>query len=172
MIPRGSRLLVESLKRVTSVFNRLDENAENVPVTKKKSISDPKQALQKLQAQRDKLEKLKATDSEKAAALVEKLELKKAPQEGRRCFHQGRRDPPEEIHPTPRKGKRTRAATLGTRRRPSKRKPKKSVKVNEMKIFKRESTRRRIKKMGIKVKKVQKPGKSGSKFNKNKNFKK
>ena len=62
------------------VFNRLDESENQSNVTKlgKKTISDPKQALQKLQAQKDKLEKLKVTDSVKAAALEEKLSLKKA----------------------------------------------------------------------------------------------
>lgn len=60
------------------VFNRLDENEKASGVPGKKTISDPKQALQKLQAQKDKLEKLKATDSVKAAALEEKLQLKKA----------------------------------------------------------------------------------------------
>lgn len=61
------------------VFNRLDESENSqaaVPV--KKTISDPKQALQKLQAQQDKMEKLRATDAGKAAALEEKLQLKKA----------------------------------------------------------------------------------------------
>lgn len=58
------------------VFNRLDEETSSSTV--KKTISDPKQALQKLQAQKNKLEKLKATDSEKASALEERLQLKKA----------------------------------------------------------------------------------------------
>lgn len=61
------------------VFNRLDDESESSskPIVKK-TISDPKQALQKLQAQKDKLAKLKATDAEKGAALEAKLELKKA----------------------------------------------------------------------------------------------
>lgn len=70
----------DSIEEGNFVFNRLADSEEQAAVvgSGKKTISDPKQALQKLQAQKDKLEKLKATDSEKAAALEEKLQLKKA----------------------------------------------------------------------------------------------
>lgn len=66
------------LEEGSFVFNRLDETDGARQKPAKKAISDPKQALQKLQAQKSKLEKLKATDSDKAEALEEKLRVKKA----------------------------------------------------------------------------------------------
>lgn len=74
----AKRVKNDSIEEGNFVFNRLDESSEKHVVPAKKTISDPKQALQKLQAQQDKMAKLRATDAEKAAALEEKLQLKKA----------------------------------------------------------------------------------------------
>ena len=76
----AKRIKSNEAKEGEFVFNRLDEtdSSSTKPVITKKTISDPKQALQKLQAQKDKMAKLKATDAVKAAALEEKLQLKKA----------------------------------------------------------------------------------------------
>lgn len=74
----SKKIKSENVQNGGFVFNRLNDESESTKPANKKAISDPKQALQKLQAQKDKLAKLKATDADKAAALEEKLELKKA----------------------------------------------------------------------------------------------
>lgn len=153
------------------VFNRLDENAENAPVTKKKTISDPKQALQKLQAQKDKLEKLKATDSEKAAALVEKLELKKALKKAEGVSIKDDETLLKKSIQRREKEKNKSRDTWNKKKTEQKEAEEKRQSKRNENIQARIDAKKN-KKMGIKVKKVQKPGKSGSKFNKNKNFKK
>lgn len=61
-------------------FNRLDERDLSKPNTEKpkKKALNPKVALQKLESEKAKLQKLKESDPEKAATLQAKLETKKA----------------------------------------------------------------------------------------------
>ena len=61
-------------------FSRLDERDLAKPNTEapKRKALDPKSALQKLEAEKTKLQKLKESDPEKAAALEFKLQAKKA----------------------------------------------------------------------------------------------
>lgn len=59
------------------VFGNL-KGPEETRKAPRKAISNPKQALQKLQAEKDKLAKLKETDADKAAILEDKLSINKA----------------------------------------------------------------------------------------------
>ena len=147
------------------VFNRLDENEKGSTAPVKKTISDPKQALQKLQAQKDKLEKLKATDSVKAAALEEKLQLKKALQKAEGVSIK------DDVNLLKKSIQRREKEKSKSRETWSKKKTEQKETEDKRQSKRNENIQSRIdakknKKMGIKVKKTQKPGKKGSKFNK------
>lgn len=157
------------------VFNRLDENEKGsssggAPV--KKTISDPKQALQKLQAQKDKLAKLKATDSVKAAALEEKLQLKKALQKAEGVSIK------DDVNLLKKSIQRREKEKSKSRETWIQKKTDQKEVEDKRQSKRTENIQSRIdakknKKMGIKVKKTVKksqkpPGKGGAKFNKKK----
>lgn len=153
------------------VFNRLDESEtgaaalSGVPV--KKTISDPKQALQKLQAQKDKMEKLRETDSEKAAILEEKLELKKALAKAEGISI---KDDVNLLKKTIQRRDKEKSKSRDTW---SKKKNEQQEANDKRQTKRTENIQSRIdakknKKMGIKVKKPQKSQKPKAKFNKKK----
>ena len=150
------------------VFNRLEESEvqSSQMLKKTKSISDPKQALQKLQAQKDKLEKLKATDSGKGEALEEKLRLKKALQKAEGISIK------DDVNLLKKSIQRRDKEKAKSRQVWSEKKIEQQEKKDKMQAKRTENIQSRIdakknKKMGIKVKKPQKSygGKKG-KFNK------
>lgn len=158
----------ESVQEGGFVFNRLNDESESKP-TVKKTISDPKQALQKLQAQKDKLEKLKATDADKAAALQEKLELKKALQKAEGVSIK------DDVSLLKKSIHRREKEKTKSRETWNKKKTEQKEAEEKRQTKRNENIQARIdakknKKMGIKVKKPQKSGKQqkGGKFNKKK----
>lgn len=152
------------------VFNRLADAEEQVAVGGgKKTISDPKQALQKLQAQKDKLEKLRATDSEKAVALEEKLQLKKALQKAEGVAIK------DDVNLLKKSIQRREKEKAKSRETWNKKKTEQKEAEDKRQNKRNENIQARIdakknKKMGIKVKKPQKAGKQQQKgkFNKKK----
>lgn len=156
------------------VFNRLADAEEQVIVGGgKKNISDPKQALQKLQAQKDKLEKLRATDSEKAVALEEKLQLKKALQKAEGVSIK------DDVNLLKKSIQRREKEKAKSRETWNKKKTEQKEAEDKRQNKRNENIQARIdakknKKMGIKVKKPQKAGKQQQqqqqkgKFNKKK----
>ena len=162
----SKRAKSSSIEEGNFVFNRLDEN-EKGPGPVKKTISDPKQALQKLQAQKDKLEKLKAPDSVKAAALEEKLELKKALKKAEGVSIK------DDMNLLKKSIQRREKEKNKSRESWNQKKTDQQEAEEKRQSKRNENIQSRIdakknKKMGIKVKKTQKPGKTGSKFNKKK----
>jgi hypothetical protein len=160
----------ESIEEGNFVFNRLAESGEQVASTSggKKTISDPKQALQKLQAQKDKLEKLRATDAQKAAALEEKLEIKKALQKAEGVSVK------DDVNLLKKTIARREKEKAKSRDSWTKKKTEQKESEEKRQNKRNENIQSRIdakknKKMGIKVKKPQKPGKQQKgKFNKKK----
>lgn len=72
----GSGLVVEE---GAFTFSRLDKtDVSKTGPAPKKTTNDPKQALKKLEAEKAKIQQLKESDPEKAAALEAKLQAKKA----------------------------------------------------------------------------------------------
>lgn len=139
------------------VFNRLDdaETGKHQVKTGKKTISDPKQALQKLQAQQDKLEKLKSVDSEKAAVLEEKLRVKKALQKAQGVSIK------DDVNLLKKAIQRREKEKEKSRDTWNKTKTEQKEKVDKIQSKRNENIQSRIdakknKKMGIKVKKPQK----------------
>ena len=160
----------DTIEEGNFVFNRLADAEEQVVVGGggKKTISDPKQALQKLQAQKDKLEKLRATDSEKAAALEEKLQLKKALQKAEGISIK------DDVNLLKKSIQRREKEKTKSRETWNKNKTEQKEAEEKRQNKRTENIQSRIdakknKKMGIKVKKPQKAGKQQKgKFNKKK----
>lgn len=159
----------DTIEEGNFVFNRLADAEEQVPVgVGKKTISDPKQALQKLQAQKDKLEKLRATDSIKAAALEEKLQLKKALQKAEGISIK------DDVNLLKKSIQRREKEKTKSRETWNKNKTEQKEAEEKRQNKRTENIQSRIdakknKKMGIKVKKPQKAGKQQKgKFNKKK----
>lgn len=158
----------DSIEEGNFVFNRLAD-AEEPSTSGKKTISDPKQALQKLQAQKEKLEKLRATDSEKAAALEEKLQLKKALQKAEGVSIK------DDVNLLKKSIQRREKEKAKSRETWNKSKTEQKEAEEKRQNKRNENIQARIdakknKKMGIKVKKPQKTGKpqQKGKFNKKK----
>lgn len=158
----------DSIEEGNFVFNRLADSEEQAAVPVKKTLSDPKQALQKLQAQKDKLEKLRATDSVKAAALEEKLQLKKALQKAEGISIK------DDVNLLKKSIQRRDKEKAKSRETWNKNKTEQKEAEEKRQSKRNENIQSRIdakknKKMGIKVKKPQKAGKQQKgKFNKKK----
>lgn len=156
------------------VFSRVADSDKNDSKTKKlassKVISNPKQALQKLQAEKEKLEKLRSTNIEKASALQEKIELKKALQKAQGIAVK------DDVNLLKKSIQRREKEKNKSRENWNNKKSELQETKDKRQAKRNENIQARIdakknKKMGIKVKKTQKSGKSSAqkgKFNKKK----